>query len=46
MIQEQLTLWQDPKQIILEKLSKPWFIPSSTNLLDQLVEFKKKKEPA
>ena len=32
------------KQIILEKLSKPWFIPSSTNLLDQLVEFKKKKE--
>ena len=32
------------KHIILEKLSKPWFIPSSTNLLDQLVEFKKKKE--
>ena len=32
------------KQIILEKITKPWFIPSSTNLLDQLVEFKKKKE--
>ena len=32
------------KKIILEKIAKPWFIPSSTNLLDQLVEFKKKKE--
>ena len=32
------------KQNFLEKISKPWFIPSSTNLLDQLVEFKKKKE--
>ena len=32
------------KKIILEKIVKPWFIPSSTNLLDQLVEFKKKKE--
>jgi Mg2+/Co2+ transporter CorB len=32
------------KKIILEKTIKPWFIPSSTNLLDQLVEFKKRKE--
>ncbi|MDC0037783.1 CNNM domain-containing protein [Alphaproteobacteria bacterium] len=32
------------RKIILEKIVKPWFIPSSTNLLDQLVEFKKKKE--
>ena len=32
------------KKIILEKMVNPWFIPSSTNLLDQLVEFKKRKE--
>ena len=32
------------KKVILEKIVKPWFIPSSTNLLDQLVEFKKKRE--
>ena len=32
------------KNIILEKNNKPWFIPASTNLLDQLVEFKKRKE--
>ena len=32
------------KKIILEKITKPWFIPYSTNLLDQLVEFKKRKE--
>ena len=32
------------KNIILEKKNKPWFIPASTNLLDQLVEFKKRKE--
>ena len=32
------------KRVILEKVAKPWFIPSSTNLLDQLVEFKKRKE--
>ena len=25
-------------------LKKPWFIPETTNLLDQLVSFKKKKE--
>ena len=32
------------KKIILEKVVEPWFVPSSTNLLDQLVEFKKRKE--
>ena len=34
----------DSKKIILERLKKPWFIPETTNLLDQLVSFKKKKE--
>ena len=34
----------DSKKIILERLKKPWFIPDKTNLLDQLVLFKKKKE--
>jgi len=32
------------KNIILDRLKKPWFIPKTTNLLDQLVLFKKKKE--
>ena len=32
------------KEIIFEKISKPWFIPETTNLLDQLVAFKKRKE--
>ena len=32
------------KKIIIDKLNKPWFIPETTNLLDQLVEFKKQKE--
>ena len=32
------------KDIILHKLVKPWFIPEKTNLLDQLVAFKKRKE--
>ena len=32
------------KKIILDKIIQPWFIPASTNLLDQLVEFKKRKE--
>ena len=27
-----------------EKINKPWFVPETTNLLDQLVEFKKRKE--
>ena len=31
----------DNKKIILEHLKKPWFIPETTNLLDQLVSFKK-----
>ena len=30
--------------IILEKINKPWFIPETTNLLEQLVEFRKRKE--
>ncbi len=34
----------DSKNIILQRLKKPWFIPETTNLLDQLVSFKKKKE--
>ena len=29
---------------ILKLLKKPWFIPETTNLLDQLVAFKKRKE--
>ena len=32
------------KELIYEKINKPWFIPETTNLLDQLVEFKKRKE--
>ena len=32
------------KELIFEKVNKPWFIPETTNLLDQLVEFKKRKE--
>ena len=32
------------KNMILDHLKKPWFIPETTNLLDQLVLFKKKKE--
>ena len=36
--------YHNDKNIILNKLNKPWFIPESTNLLDQLVKFKKKKE--
>ena len=34
----------DNKKIILDRLKKPWYIPETTNLLDQLVLFKKKKE--
>ena len=36
--------YNNEKKIIVEKLTKPWFIPESTNLLDQLVEFKKRRE--
>ena len=32
------------KELIFDKINKPWFIPETTNLLDQLVEFKKRKE--
>ncbi len=35
---------QKSKEIIFEKISKPWFIPETTNLLEQLVEFRKRKE--
>ena len=34
----------ESKEIIFEKISSPWFIPETTNLLEQLVEFKKRKE--
>ena len=30
--------------MIIKLLKKPWFIPETTNLLDQLIAFKKKKE--
>ena len=32
------------KNEIINLLKKPWFIPETTNLLDQLVSFRKKKE--
>ena len=32
------------KKIIFDKIKKPWFIPETTNLLEQLVEFRKRKE--
>ena len=32
------------KEKIFEKIIKPWFIPETTNLLEQLVEFRKRKE--
>ena len=32
------------KEIIFDKIIKPWFIPENTNLLEQLVEFRKRKE--
>jgi len=35
---------ESSKEIIFEKISKPWFIPETTNLLEQLAAFKKKKE--
>ena len=39
-----LTNQEKSKEIIFDKISKPWFIPETTNLLEQLVEFKKRKE--
>ena len=35
---------RESKEIIFDKISNPWFIPETTNLLEQLVEFKKRKE--
>ena len=35
---------KNDKNIILNKLTKPWFIHESRNLLDHLVQFKKQKE--
>ena len=32
------------KELIFDKITKPWFVPETTNLLAQLVEFKKRKE--
>ena len=34
----------ESKEIIFDKISNAWFIPETTNLLEQLVEFKKRKE--
>ena len=34
----------EEKDTFISKLKKPWFIPETTNLLDQLVSFKKQKE--
>ncbi len=39
-----LTNKEKSKEIIFEKIKKPWFIPETTNLLEQLVEFRKRKE--
>ena len=35
---------EENKKNIIQLIKKPWFIPETTNLLDQLVAFKKKKE--
>ena len=35
---------ESSKEIIFEKISKPWFIPETTNLLEQLAAFKNRKE--
>ena len=35
---------ESSKEIIFDKISKPWFIPETTNLLEQLVAFKQRKE--
>ena len=39
-----LTASDSSKELIFEKITKPWFVPETTNLLTQLVEFKKRKE--
>ena len=35
---------ESSKEIIFDKISKPWFIPETTNLLEQLAAFRNKKE--
>ena len=39
-----LTTSDSSKELIFDKITKPWFVPETTNLLTQLVEFKKRKE--
>ncbi len=39
-----LTKQEKSKEIIFDKITKPWFVPETTNLLEQLVEFRKRKE--
>ena len=39
-----LSKQESSKEIIFDKISKPWFIPETTNLLEQLASFKNKKE--
>ena len=39
-----LSKQESSKEIIFDKISKPWFIPETTNLLEQLAAFKNKKE--
>ena len=39
-----LSIDKDGKNKIINLLKKPWFIPATTNLLDQLVMFRNKKE--
>ncbi len=40
----EISLDKENKNNIIKLLKKPWFIPETTNLLDQLVSFKKRKE--
>ena len=39
-----LSKQESSKEIIFDRISKPWFIPETTNLLEQLAAFKNKKE--
>ncbi len=32
------------REMIFDKITKPWFVPETTNLLEQLVEFRNRKE--
>ena len=38
------SLYEENKNNFMQLINKPWFIPETTNLLDQLVAFKKNKE--